>query len=207
MNWFSPIHAPHNGIITSRASKWGTLKSAGNPRCTVHAEMDAMQNSAPSWIAGARHLESSFACLDSLSIRPCNVHAPERSRGEVPVTVTGSLAPKACITETHIDPWSVVAEILMHRNFKKLQYMKRFLGDRKSIRDRKTRSQTIGHCSRTFSCPSLQESTGQMLKLLLQSRAFSLVGRNYPTLNIREAPIKYQPLPIKKKNKYTSTYM
>ena len=29
-------------IIISRASKWGTFKSAGNPRCAVHAEIHSI---------------------------------------------------------------------------------------------------------------------------------------------------------------------
>ena len=48
--------------IISRASKWGTLKSAGNPRCAVHAEMHSIARPQPGPAAGGRVPPTSDTC-------------------------------------------------------------------------------------------------------------------------------------------------
>ena len=51
-------------IIISCASKWGTLKSAGNPRCAVHAEIHSICTARP-WLgpaAGVRVSPTSDTC-------------------------------------------------------------------------------------------------------------------------------------------------
>ena len=51
-------------IFISRASKWGTLKSAGNPRCAVHAEIHSICTARPrpGQAAGVRVSPTSDAC-------------------------------------------------------------------------------------------------------------------------------------------------
>ena len=51
-------------IIISRASKWRTLKSAGNPRCAVHAEihLTCTDRPRPGPATGARVSPTSDTC-------------------------------------------------------------------------------------------------------------------------------------------------
>ena len=61
---FFPTNQWRLFIIISRASKWGTLKSAGNPRCAVHAEIHLICTARPrpGPAAGVRVSPTSDTC-------------------------------------------------------------------------------------------------------------------------------------------------